>query len=176
MTIPELGRADRRIYVIDTSSVCWIRQGGEIPVEARKALLTRLDERVNAGDLVYPREVVSELRRFHDRHDQLLSWAIRNEPRATRHGTDFDAVKEVLAQVPTVLDHDKINEEADPYVLGLALSRQGVGELVTVVNEERKDRPDKLSITTACGLLGLVALPMSQYLRVHSLWPMEPEE
>jgi hypothetical protein len=91
---------------------------------------------------------------------------------ATRHGTDFELVRRVLAKVPTVLDPDKPGgaDEADPYILGLALNLKDKGHEVTVVSEERKDRPDKMSLNTACGLLRLYCVPLMGLLRDQDIF------
>ncbi len=78
-----------------------------------------------------------------------------------------------MAKVPDVLDKDKASgaDEADPYVLALALRLKTMGHEVTVVSEERKDKPDKMSINTACGLLRLYCVPLLGLLRDQSLLP-----
>lgn len=99
--------------------------------------------------------------------DEPLEWARRNRVAATRHGVDLESVRRALAKVPTVLDVDKTAgaDEADPYVLGLALSLKDRGHEVTVVSEERKDKPDKTSMNTACGLLRLYCVPLVGLVR-----------
>ena len=67
--------------------------------------------------------------------------------------------------VPDVLDREAQFEEADPYVLGLAVEIRAGGQKIVVVTEERKDRPDKLSMNTACGMLRLPCLPVEALLR-----------
>jgi hypothetical protein len=80
-------------------------------------------------------------------------------------------LKLVLEQVQEVLDPDKLGvEEADPYVLALAIYLQQQGKQVMVLTEERKDRPDKISMTTACGVLRLPCLPVHMFLRINGIW------
>lgn len=68
---------------------------------------------VRAGALVFPREVFDELAREHrtwkdERSDEPYDWAKRTRETATRHGTDYGAVKRVLATAAAVLDHEKV--------------------------------------------------------------------
>lgn len=161
-------------FVIDTSSIITVRR--LIPNSDRKRVLLELDMLVESGALIYPVEVYDELDRYADpaRTDDLpYNWTKKNKSHATRHGRCFGEVKDVLSKVPLILDPDKPSgvEEADPYVLGLALKLTAEGSIVTVVNDERKDRPDKISMTTACGILRLPALPLAAFLAVHEIWP-----
>jgi hypothetical protein len=131
---------------------------------------------VNEGVLTYPLQVLGELERFSDKSkaDLPYDWAKRNEARATRFSVLLNEVKQVLAVVPKILDPDKTGvEEADPYVLALAMYlRNSDPELkVTVLTEERKDRPDKMSMTTACGVLELICLPIITFLELQGIWP-----
>src|SRR5690349_19964733 len=104
---------------------------------------------VTEGVLSYPAEVVRELSAYAG-SDPLSDWAKRNQSVANRHGPMFDQAKELLAdaQVKRVLDVDKTGkEEADPYVLALATHLKKARIEVTVITEEKKDRPDKLSLS-----------------------------
>jgi len=61
-------------------------------------------------------------------------------------------------------------DEADPYVLALALKLSSDGHQTTVITEERKDRPQKMSLNTACGLHRLVCVPIMAFLASRGLW------
>lgn len=105
--------------------------------------------------------------------DPIYRWAKKNQAKATRHGVQFGMVKEILAhpQVSRVVDPDKAGvEEADPYVLALAVYLKREGYDVTVLTEETKNRPDKLSMNTACGLLRLWCLSIEPFLVERNIW------
>jgi hypothetical protein len=61
-------------------------------------------------------------------------------------------------------------EEADSYVLALAVHLKRLGHEVTVLTEETKNRPDKLSMNTACGLLRLWCLAIEPFLVDRGIW------
>ncbi|MBU6435571.1 MAG: DUF4411 family protein, partial [Nitrospirae bacterium] len=83
----------------------------------------------------------------------------------------LETVRAVLAEVPEILDPDKDGvEEADPYVLALAMRLQNEGYQVTILTEERKDRPDKMSMNTACGVLRIPCLPVETFLSRNGIW------
>ena len=119
-----------------------------------------------SGKLVFPVEVLNELKRWaaETSKDLPFQWAKQNAS-AARRTASLERVREVLSVVSDVLDKESQVEEADPYVLALALEIRAGGQKVVVVTEERKDRPDKLSMNTACGLLRVPCLPVEALLR-----------
>ena len=159
-------------FVIDTSSLIEVRR--LVPVARLAAVLRSLSKLVDSGELVFPAEVDDELDRFRkpDTHDPIGDWASAAKRRATRFGHQFEHLKQVLndPQVKRVVDPAKAGvDEADPYVLSLALALRGRAEVV-VIAQETRDRPDKLSMATACGVLRLVRLPVAAFLFEQEIW------
>lgn len=114
-------------------------------------------------------EVLKELERRADpdNPDAQYEWARRNSGTACAEATcALEEIALVLAQVPTVLDPDKDSgvEEADPYVLAVALRLKDGGVDGRVITEERHDTPAKMSINTAAGVLGLPSVPLRAFL------------
>ena len=61
-------------------------------------------------------------------------------------------------------------EEADPYILGMALKLKNAGfKDVRVVTEENKDTPRKTSLRTAAGVLGLASVPLRAFLNLEGI-------
>ena len=159
-------------YVIDTSSLLEVRR--RVPNTDRPKVLRRMAALVTEGVLVFPEEVYDELHR-HTRPeapDPIFDWVKAERRRASRFGTQFGTLAIVMAhpQAKRVVDPLKTGvEEADPHILALALALRETADVV-VVTEETKDRPDKLSMTTACGALRLVRLPLEGFLAETSIW------
>jgi Domain of unknown function (DUF4411) len=80
-------------------------------------------------------------------------------------------VAAVLAVVRDILDAAKDSgvDEADPYVLALAYKFRGDGLDGRVVTEEMKDSPKKLSLNTACGILGIPSVPLRGFFRAEHI-------
>lgn len=161
------------VSVIDTSSILQVRR--IIARQEQQGVYDKLTVLVQGDGLFFPKEVVVELERWSNPDpssiDLPLGWVKANSHKAAKHGVPFDALKLVLEQVQEVHDPDKLGvEEADPYVLALAIHLQQQGKQVMVLTEERKDRPDKISMTTACGVLRLPCLPVHMFLRINGIW------
>jgi hypothetical protein len=160
-------------WIIDTSSIIQVRR--IVPVSERKGVLAALSSLVDDGGLVFPEQVFDELDRWVNpdpsKPDLPLEWARKCKPRATRHGRQFEELRFVQREVPEVNDPDRPGvEEADPYVLALAVYLTNAKHRCTVVTEERKDRPDKMSMTSACGILRLPSLPVEIFLARRGVW------
>lgn len=132
-------------------------------------MFSELTKLVHAGQLIYPVEVINELGATQGSSPFYPHvWAEGHRARATPKGSLLSQVRELLKdpQISRVLDPDKTSgaEEADLYVLALAVDRKAEGDEVVVLSEERRDRGNKLSVNTACGLLRLYCLPMEAFL------------
>jgi hypothetical protein len=77
------------------------------------------------------------------------------------------------------VDTDDPHNEADPYVIALGLELRS-DELtlevvprseVTIVSEDRKDKPNKLSLATAAGMVGLPTIPLFALVRIGGISP-----
>lgn len=163
----------QQYFVFDTSSLVAIRE--IVPVANRRTVLARLLQLVKTGELVFPSEVFDELERHAREHDPILDWIHAAKPLATRFGPQFDALRTVMnnPQAKHVIDVDTTSgvDEADPHVLALAVHlRQHAN--VLVVTEETRDRGDRTSMTTACGVLRLFRLPMRAFLIERRIWPI----
>ena len=160
------------VWVIDTSSICEIRRSTMVTV--RGQVFEGLTALVNVDRLIYPRQVVDELERRADPADpdQQFTWAATNSLTANDHAScDLNEVKSVLAIVPEVLDPTKDSgaDEADPYVLAVALRLRNQGVDARIVTEERRDTPSKLSLSTAAGILGIPSVPLTAFLRAENI-------
>lgn len=165
------------IWVIDTSSIIQVRRLVGLDDRQKKAIYEQLSARVTAGSLIFPKKVLEELERskLPKQTDRAYEWARKHEKQACRYGELFDELREILArpQIDRIFDPNKSTgaDEADPHVLALANHLKKQGADVTVITEESKSRPDKLSLHAACALLRIIALPLEPFLREQGLWP-----
>lgn len=65
-------------------------------------------------------------------------------------------------------------DEADPYVLALALGLKGEGRDVRVVTQERKSVVRKMSLASAAGYLGLPAVDVRTMLKFEGILDFGP--
>ena len=83
----------------------------------------------------------------------------------------FRLNEEIVARVAIRLDPDKDTgaEEADPYVLAMALRFRAEGKDARVVTQENKESPRKMSLGTAAGMLGLASVPLEAFLEFEGI-------
>jgi hypothetical protein len=171
-----------RIWVADTCALLDVRRC-VVPSEtrqthsARRQVFKKLEELVEVGRLVFPHETYSELRDGNAQlddaaNDHPFHFVERCKKTALR-AAKLEIVKELGANtlVRRVVDPNAERDEADIYVLSVAVELQRAGKEVGVLTQERRDHAVKLSMNTACGLLGLVCLPMQAFLHQEGIWP-----
>lgn len=76
---------------------------------------------------------------------------------------EWEHVQRVMAEAGDVVDPNKTKEDADPYVLALALQLLAEGRDVCVVTEDRVDRI-RIAVTTACDRLGIPHCSVRNFL------------
>jgi len=156
------------MWVIDSSSIIEIKP--KVPKTHRDGVIGELEKLIVSGNLVYPSQVVTEL----EDDDTFADFVKKHKAQATRHGPLFEQVKELLkdAQIKRVLDHTKVGkDEADPYLLALALHLKAQAIDVTLITEEKRDRPDKLSLSSACGIKRVYCVPILPFLEQRGIYP-----
>jgi hypothetical protein len=166
------GEAER-IDVIDTSSVIAIRQ--QVMAQAKaadvEAVHAALAERVERGAMTMPEQVIEELLR--GKADAAASWAARVRAHAVRLEDLAVYQIEILARVPDLVDPNNTSstDEADPWVVALALAHSRRNLKVRVVTEDFKDREGKTAIASACGLFDIPTTTVRPFLRDLKIWP-----
>jgi hypothetical protein len=149
-----------RIWVADTCALLDVRRS-VVPSDtrqthsARKQVFKRLEELVNAGRLVFPHETYNELKEGNAQlddaaQDHPFHFVERCKKIALR-AANLEIVKELGAHalVRRVVDPNAEKDEADIYVLSVAVELQRAGREVGVLTQERKDLATKLSMNTA---------------------------
>ena len=176
--MPPAEPAVETIYVIDTSSVTEIRrQFSQLSRSALKSVYDKLSPLVNNGTLLFPIQVYQELEygnvTLKGLDDVPFEWISQHRHQAIPDTDLFDHVRRVLEIAPSLVDSDKARgtDEADPWVVGLALSLMDQGDRVTVITEDRRDRLNKTSIQSACGLLSIPAISVVAFLQFKQYLP-----
>jgi hypothetical protein len=133
------------VFVVDTSSIIEVRRGlmAQEPIARVTAVYGRLITLASGGVVRFPKGVIDEIKQ--GSQDHAHKWAVACDGKATPHHEVFVESREVLAEVPNLIDVNKTSaiDEADPYVAGLALKLHRDGLVVTVITEDRKDSPTR---------------------------------
>jgi hypothetical protein len=169
--------SSERVYVIYTSSVIEIRRRMSQATKAElKAVFDKLGTLVDGGTLFFPQQVYGELEQGNENlggaDDAPFEWIHAHRGQAVQDTKLFAHVRRVLEVALNLVDKDKTSgpDEADPWVVALALSFLEDGRAVTVITEDRNDRLDKTSVQSACGLLGIPAMSIVAFLQYKGFW------
>lgn len=121
-----------RLWVVDTSSLIQIRQAG-ISAAKQTAVFKRLPTLAESGLLVFPPQVREELEWGLADHpsDAALVWIQRARAHAERPA-NLNTVQRILTRAPLLVDVDSRRDQADPYVIALALDSEQAADTFDV--------------------------------------------
>ncbi|HEY4239262.1 MAG TPA: DUF4411 family protein [Kofleriaceae bacterium] len=165
------------MFVIDTSSILQVRRlMSREPNPKVTSVYQQLIRAARSGSIVFPKGIIGELELGSAdaarRPDPAADWAIACKGMAVPNEELLIETREVLSVVPDLLDADKpsTTDEADPYVVALALQLIRADHAAVVVTEETRDTPTKTSMRSACGLLRIPTLSMRVFLSRQGYW------
>jgi hypothetical protein len=160
---------DLRLWVVDTSSLIQVRQTG-LTNELRRAVFIKLTQLAEAGRLIFPPQVREELE-WGDRDrsdDPALAW-VRSVKDVAEKSADLETVSRILARAPLLIDPHSTRDQADPYVIALAMDTQDLGG-VSILSDDRHDRRDgqgairKLSVATVGASWDIPVAPLEGFI------------
>jgi len=158
-----------RTRIFDTSSIIEIKQ---VPRIVRPRIFSALDRLVADDLLFFPAQVLGELGRFTDsktgKQDECFEWAKRAEAEGTRHGLLLDEAKAVLSRIPNLVDPEKVPvaevDEADPYVIALAVKLMGAGRETTIITEDKNPKPRRTPLSDAAGVFHVPSMGLRTFV------------
>lgn len=150
-----------RVWILDTSGL--VEAKSALSVADQWQTFKLLEDMVRAGTVAMPRLVIREISEI--AHPDLPgAWApgVRD---IQQHPLDpaWEQLRRVMAEAGDVVDPNKTRDDADPYVLALALQLLEAGHDVCVVTEDRVDR-NRIAVTTACDRLGIAHCSVRDFL------------
>lgn len=165
---------DGEIWVIDTSSLINVKE--LIRPGRRQEVLTKFSHLCDQGRLVFPQEVVDELKNGAKtgRPDPPLTWAKENKRLGCRFGRCYAELSIVMndpiAQLTPDPDQTAGEDDADPHVLATALKVASLGGHPIVVTQESRKVPPQVPLNVAAGSLGLPSINLYALLIAISIW------
>ena len=132
--------ADDPFYVIDSSSLIDMKL--YYRMSSFKTLWVRINDLIRQGRLAAPMAVLEELEY---KSDELTAWAQEHNESFFYSDSEYSLgqVSRILKQFPNLIDPNREREQADPFVIALALDRRDGPQQtfnrfnVCVVTEER---------------------------------------
>lgn len=146
------------IYCIDTSSLItgW---KDRYPPEIFPGLWEHFKGLIEIEKLIAPEEVYFELEK---QDDSIKSWVDKNKKMFQPLDDGVQAiVSEILTKHPTLIDLNRTSNQADPFVIALALQRNGI-----VVTEEKwTNSPKRTKIPNVCEAYNVQCIDLLNMIR-----------
>ena len=163
------------VAILDANALIDLKK---VRVSLQWKLFRELEELVRAGAICVPNHVIREVSDV-PHPDTPGTWAkgieqdqqyqLEADPRYVSQvmgGRPMAATlwEEPILGVPEVLDQHADTEQADPYVVAMALQFKTEARDCVVVTSDSKDRPGKTSPAKACQILGIRTATIEEYL------------
>jgi len=156
------------LYIIDTSALIDLRP---YPFDIFKTLWVNLEGLIRSSQLISTEQVFEELKR---RDDEILKWAKKH--RKIFKPLDPEQIKEVKkieAAFPCLVDPDKETDDADPFVIALALKKDPQQTLISfnskrVVVTQENYKSNKINIPFVCQSYGIECIKIVDLFRRES--------
>lgn len=148
-------------YSFDTGALIdlWYKY----PKDVFGRLWEHIGKLVQEGRLQCPREVLRELAK---RDDNLYEWvdARKNLMIESPNGRTWEIAQQVVAKSPGLVDADREDPQADPYVIGHAKKKGW-----TVVASETSHQRGRPHIPDACVKAGVPCISLIEFFRREGL-------
>ncbi|MXZ31140.1 MAG: DUF4411 family protein [Acidimicrobiia bacterium] len=157
--------------MLDTSALIEFKR--LLPIPEQWNAFVRLGSLVENGRIAMPRQVLAEATTV-SHPDVPGAWAAAMR-RRLRHtlDPDYHFVRLVMEAAGDVVDPNKTTDDADPYVVALALHTREQGFDVVVVTADVVDRPPRrISLATACARLNVEVANPTEFLVAAGIWPL----
>ena len=146
------------LFCVDSSS--FIRLHRSYPPEFSRDIWDEFDNLFNQNKIISHIIVFDELTTNAKNKDDLTKWILPKRKYFKEFSvTQSYYVSQIINQFPSLIDHEREKDEADPWLVALAIEEQAQLQLfnpnqkVIVVNEESKNKPQK--IPSVCNHFGL---------------------
>jgi len=157
------------VWITDSCSLIQLKT---IPHAIRGLIVTHLDGLVAADRLVYPKQVLAELKGYAPSKglatDLPYTWAKGHETVACHPDPLMLEAKLVLKAHRDLIEADAIasgKDPADPYLVALAQKLRVQGVDARIVTDDHRQINNKVSVAAVAGVLGVPSTVMRIFLR-----------
>jgi hypothetical protein len=158
------------VFCIDSSSFIYLHR--YYPPAFSKDIWEEFEQLFSDGRIISHKIVFEELTVKSKKPDALTNWIVSKKQYFKGFTfTQAKFVSKIINEFPGLIDHSREKDEADPWLIALALEEQSQINLfdpdrkIIVVSEENKEKPQK--IPAVCKRFGLDHLSLLEFYNYH---------
>jgi Domain of unknown function (DUF4411) len=163
----------KRIYCFDTSSFLALSRTNENVIRIPESLWGHLEEMMKAGELISHRIVYDEIMSGTKNPPFIMQW-LKDKKAFFLSKTDAQrgAIPDIVKRFPDLIDAKRENEQADPWLIALAMEKSAEETLFDVcvsivVSQENPNSSKK--IPAACKHFGIQHRSLREYFDEQKL-------
>lgn len=160
-------RKKKNIYCFDSSAFIALNRTSDSVIKIPESVWDHIEDMMNNGQLISHQIVFNELTSFSKNPDFVAKW-IEDKKQFFYPKTDFQIVKvaDIISKFPGLIDYKSEKEEADPWLIALALEQSKKDNLFeicvsVVVSQESSKKSQK--IPAVCKNFEVRHLPLREF-------------
>ena len=164
-----MATSGQAVWITDSCSLIQLKT---IPLGIRGQVITHLNGLVVANRLIYPKQVLAELKSYAPSkglaNDLPYTWAKGHETVACHPDLLMDEAKLILKAHRDLIEADATasgKDPADPYLVALAQKLRAQGADARIVTDDHRQINNKVSVAAVAGVLGVPSTVMRIFLR-----------
>jgi len=157
------------VWITDSCSLIQLKS---VPHAIRGQVVTHLNGLVAASRLIYPKQVLAELKGYAPakdlKNDLPYTWANGHAATACHPEALMVEAKLILKAHRDLIEADATTsgkDPADPYLVALAQKLRGEGVDARIVTDDHRQINNKVSVAAVAGVLGVPSTVMRIFLR-----------
>lgn len=153
-------RKKKRIYIFDTSAFITLSRTSENVIKIPDLLWRHLEKMLESGEIISHRVVFNEINSNRKNPDFITQW-VKDKVDYFLLKTDFQRVQipQIVQRFPGLIDYQSEKEQADPWLIALALEKSQEENLFEVcvsivVSQENPKSSKKIPEACKCFNIG----------------------
>jgi len=140
----------KKIYCFDTSAFVTLSRTSENIIELPKTLWEHLESMMESGEIISHRIVFDEISSSTKNPDFITKWiADKKDCFLSRTDTQIAEIPNIVKKFPTLIDYTYEREQADPWLIALAIEKSRDNNLFevnasVVVSQENPNSSKKI--------------------------------
>lgn len=160
-------RKEKKIYCFDTSAFVTLSRTSENIIELPKTLWEHLEAMMESGAIISHRLVFDEINNNSKNPDFITKWiADKKKCFLSRTDAQIMQIPKIVEKFPTLIDYTYEREQADPWLIALAIEKSRENKLFevcasVVVSQENPNSLKK--IPAVCKEFGIKHLSLRNF-------------
>ena len=157
----------KKIYCFDTSAFVTLSRTNENVINIPEAVWEHLEEMMKTGELISHRIVFDEISSNSKNPDFITKWVFdKKDCFLLKNDIQRVEIPQIVAQFPDLINYETEREQADPWLIALAIEKskeQSLFEVCASIVVSQENPNSSKKIPAACDSFGIKHLSLRNF-------------